>query len=217
LQLYIELEVNGLQIVEQSSDGSQDQASLLKKIRQYRDAWLDLDLGPPVNQYCGEEAMHLWELRDGMFAKAYSFNDFDLEANAMGLFPLGIDGSHPRVDFRVTFHEFTLDPSQDLVALAAVNPQKQSHVWVRLCSATTGQVHLQAKHPLLAVELGFGVMVSLPFSITLEIKNELIVVKFASVRNRVYEILTWNWRTGGLPNRISCDNGISNFVFLDKD
>ncbi|KAG9095050.1 hypothetical protein FRC06_010173 [Ceratobasidium sp. 370] len=217
LQLYIELEVNGLQIAERSSDGSQDQASLLKKIRQYRDAWLDLDLGPPVDQYCGEEMMSLWELRDGVFANAYSSNHADLEANGMEIFPLGIDGGHTRTDFRVAFNEFTLDLGQDLVALAGVDPQEHSHAWVRLCSATTGQVHPQAKHPLLSVELGFNVLIGIAFSLTLEIKNELIVVKFASTEGRVYEIVIWNWKTGRLLNRIGCDNGIGNFLFLDKN
>jgi hypothetical protein len=43
------------------------------------------------------------------------------------------------------------------------------------------------------------------------------VVKFAAAAERLYEILIWNWKTGVLLNRIACDNGICDFVFLDND
>ncbi|KAG8730873.1 hypothetical protein FRC10_002297, partial [Ceratobasidium sp. 414] len=95
----------------------------------------------------------------------------------------------------------------------------RDHGWVRLRSAVTGQAHSQAKHPLLSVKLGF----SIPFvsrllpNVAVKTKNDLIAAKFTPGARHVYEILIWDWKTGRLLNRTSCDRGTGDFVFLDKD
>ncbi|KAG9124138.1 putative ATP-dependent RNA helicase DHR1, partial [Ceratobasidium sp. 392] len=217
LQLHIELEANGLQIAALSPDNTKDHPSLLEQLRQYRDTWLDLSLGPSREFDCGEEEMLLWELRDGVFAKSFSASSSNMGPDSMCFIPLGADGDLTRVEFGVVFSEFTMDLSQDLVVLAGIGSQEWSCGWVRLCSSATGRAHPQAKHSMLALELGFSVSNLMSFDITLEVKDELLVVKFASAEKRLYEILVFNWKTGRLLNRISCDNGIGNFVFLDND
>ncbi|KAG8777525.1 hypothetical protein FRC12_000328 [Ceratobasidium sp. 428] len=218
LQLHIELEANGLQVIGGSPNDTNDHSRLLQKLKQYRDAWLDLSFMPPINRECGEETMLCWEFRDGVFAQAFSASGLEIESDSMLIIPLDTDGNISPISFGVAFNEFTLDPSQGLVVLAGVHSQAKSRGWIRICSSVTGQAHSQAKHPLLNLELGFSASTFIrAFDITLEIKGELLAVKFASAEKFIYEILIWNWKTGKLLNRIRCDRGICNFAFLDSD
>ncbi|KAG8771490.1 hypothetical protein FRC12_003583 [Ceratobasidium sp. 428] len=218
LQLHIELEANGLQVIGGSPNDTSDHSRLLQKLKQYRDAWLDLSFMPPINRECGEETMLCWEFRDGVFAQAFSASGLEIESDSMLIIPLDTDGNISSISFGVAFNEFTLDPSQGLVVLAGVHSQAKSRGWIRICSSVTGQAHSRAKHPLLNLELGFSASTFIrAFDITLEIKGELLAVKFASAEKFIYEILIWNWKTGRLLNRISCDHGICNFAFLDND
>ncbi|KAG8709193.1 hypothetical protein FRC09_000799 [Ceratobasidium sp. 395] len=215
LELHIELEANGLQTTERSLEHtSGDHVSLLKKLQRHHDAWLDLNIRSSTNHDCNLEDMTFWELRDGVFAKAF------IRHTGLGsvlLLPLDSGECRTQVDFDTTFNVLTMDLGQDLITLAGVEPDQWNHGWLRLCSSTTGQAHPQAKKPLLELELGFDVLVDLPFSLTLEIKHDLVAAKFACTSEFVYEILIWNWKTGRLMHRISCDNGVCSFVFMDRN
>ncbi|KAG8713132.1 hypothetical protein FRC08_013650 [Ceratobasidium sp. 394] len=220
LQLHIELEVNGLRIARDVPGDVRDHVSLLRKLRRYRDAWLDLDLGHPMRQHCGNRTMNLWELQDGVFAKGIVTFDaessFHLKTNSLLLFPLGAV-NNTRVEFGREFDEFTLDPSQDLVVLVGIDHEVNTRGWVCFHSSITGRAHPQAAHPALTIELGFVVSLSSMFDLVLDIKGDLVAVKYASCTNRLYEIVIWNWKTGALLNRIGCCDSICSFVFLDDD
>ncbi|KAG8709175.1 hypothetical protein FRC09_000821 [Ceratobasidium sp. 395] len=218
IQLHIELEANGLQTTERSLEYTKDHTSLLKKLRRHRDAWLDLNIRSSTNYDCNLEEGTLWELRDGVFAKALRHN----QPESIFLLPFDFDGTRTQVNFGTAFDEFTMDLSQDLIVLAGVEADQLSHGWLRLCSSTTGQAHPQARKPLLELDLGFEVRVGqvragLPPSLTLEIKNDLVAAKFECTIELVYEILIWNWKTGRLMHRINSDNGLCSFGFLDSD
>ncbi|KAG8767010.1 hypothetical protein FRC12_006507 [Ceratobasidium sp. 428] len=156
--------------------------------------------------------MDLWELRDGVFARAFSQS----ELKHILLLPLNSDGNRTQVNFDTTFDGFTMDLSQDLIVLAGIDRNQQDHGWLRLYSSTTGQAHPQAQKPLLLLKLGFDMEVLTPLSLPLEIKNNLVVSEFASPLECVYEILIWDWVTGRLMHRIGSDNGICSVVFLDS-
>ncbi|KAG8734847.1 hypothetical protein FRC12_018329, partial [Ceratobasidium sp. 428] len=205
LQLHIELEANGLQTTERSLKYTEDHTSLLKKLRRHRDAWLDLNIRSSTNYDRNLEEGTLWELRDGVFAKALRYN----QPESIFLLAFDSDGTRTQINFGTAFDEFTMDLSQDLIVLAGVEADQLSHGWLRLCSSTTGQAHPQAQKPLLELELGFEVRVDqvragLPPSLTLEIKNDLVAAKFECAIELVYEILIWNWKAGS-------------FGFLDSD
>ncbi|KAG8733886.1 hypothetical protein FRC10_012100 [Ceratobasidium sp. 414] len=106
LQLHIELEVNGLQIARDLAAGDVDHLTLLRRLRRYRDSWLDLDFKSPVQQHYGDEDMPLWELRGGVFVKAFSNSatrpHFG-KPNSLRLFPLDVPDSSTQVDFDTTF------------------------------------------------------------------------------------------------------------------
>ncbi|KAG9114911.1 hypothetical protein FRC07_007589 [Ceratobasidium sp. 392] len=105
--------------------GAWDHRSLLQKLRQYRDAWLDVELGHSIQQNYGDEDMPLWELRDGIFVKAFSNSNIPQTTNSLCLFPLGDTNTSTQVDFGIDFAEFNIDPSQDLVVLVGTNPGEQ--------------------------------------------------------------------------------------------
>ncbi|KAG8709176.1 hypothetical protein FRC09_000822 [Ceratobasidium sp. 395] len=65
--------------------------------------------------------MTLWELRDGVFAKAF------IRHSGLGsvlLLPLDSGESRTQVDFDTTFNALTMDLGQDLIALAGVEPDQ---------------------------------------------------------------------------------------------
>ncbi|KAG8759392.1 hypothetical protein FRC12_009766 [Ceratobasidium sp. 428] len=195
-----------------------DHASLLRRLQQYRDAWLDLKIQPPIDHHCGDEWVDSWELRDGVFAKAFGTQGTRVGSpHSVLILPLDVDGARTRINFGMTFNEFTMDLGQGLVVLAGLYPDQPSRSWLGLRSSITGKVHPQAKHPLLAIELPFNLSTDAAPSLTLEIKHDLVAAKFAASYQRKYEILIWNWKTGRLLHRISCDNGICNFMFLDSN
>ncbi|KAG9089543.1 hypothetical protein FRC06_001491 [Ceratobasidium sp. 370] len=223
LQLHIELEINGLRIARDLTDSHRDHRTLLRKLRRYRDSWLDLDFKPAIHQHYGDEDMPLWELRGGVFVKAFTSGTQPLSGkpNSLRLFPLSAPDRSIQVDFDTTFNEFSLDPSQDLIVLTGIDIGEVGCIgWLRLCSSTTGQAHPLATHPVLTAELGLHVSGTGDYDHAVEIKHDLVAVQFAysiTADERSYEVLIWNWKRGVLLNRIDCDNGICSFVFLDRD
>ncbi|KAG8725136.1 hypothetical protein FRC12_024222, partial [Ceratobasidium sp. 428] len=122
LELHIELEANGLQTTERSLEHtSGDHVSLLKKLQRHRDAWLDLNIRSSTNHDCNLEDMTFWELRDGVFAKAF------IRHTGLGsvlLLPLDSGECRTQVDFDTTFNVLTMDLGQDLITLAGVEPDQ---------------------------------------------------------------------------------------------
>lgn len=50
----------------------------------------------------------------------------------------------------------------------------------------------------------------------LDIMENILSVKFSNNTSQTYEVLTWDWTSGVLLGRISSDNGICDFTFLDR-
>ncbi|KAG8714275.1 hypothetical protein FRC08_012142 [Ceratobasidium sp. 394] len=224
LQLHIELEANGLQIARDLADEDKNHQTLLSKLQRYRDAWLDLDLEPPVQQHYGDEDMPLWELRGGVFVKAFNHPGtrltFTGKPNSLRLFRLDVPDRSTQVDFSTTFSEFSLDTSQELVVLVGMGAGAvECNGWIRFRSSVTGQAHPLATHPVQTVELGFDISDTSTYDLAVEIKHDLVAVLFACSTSgeRSYEVLIWNWKRGVLLNRINCDHGICRFVFLDDN
>ncbi|KAG8698517.1 hypothetical protein FRC09_007193, partial [Ceratobasidium sp. 395] len=220
--LHIELEANGLQITQDLPSSAWDHLSLMNKLQRYRDAWLDVELKLPVQLAYGGENMPLWELRDGIFAKAYANRDtqpLTPGPNSLRLFSLDHIDTGTRVDLGVPFHEFNIDPSQDLVVLVGANFSNREPLgWIQFRASTTGQRHPQAAHAVITIKLDLEAE-NATIHNQVELKQDLVAVLFACISPpaRPYEVLIWNWKRGILLNRIGSENGICSFVFLDAN
>lgn len=68
--------------------------------------------------------MLLWELREGGYFKAFSSSD-SMHPDSLQSISLGSHDLLPSsVNFHLDYHEFTLDPNQELAALVRVDPQR---------------------------------------------------------------------------------------------
>ncbi|CAE6430315.1 unnamed protein product [Rhizoctonia solani] len=218
LQLHIELEVNGLEII----NGSRKSAAyslLLDELLHYRDAWLNLQLGEPTVKISHREMM-LWELREGNYAIAFSsVPGASLAPDSLQMSHIDFPGASNPISFRSDFHEFTFDSGQELVALLRTDPTDNTRFEIKLCSVITGLAHPLAQNPTFIVQLDFSVpsLDQEPQAFTLEIMDNILVARVSNVMDPKYEVLAWDWKSGKLLNRIASSSGITDFTFLDKD
>lgn len=70
---------------------------------------------------------------------------------------------------------------------------------------------------MITVKLDFAIPWGRPFSIVLEIVDSVLVVKFADVFSRVYDILIWDWTSAILLHKIGSRSGICDFSLLSRD
>ncbi|CAE6402114.1 unnamed protein product [Rhizoctonia solani] len=214
LQLQIELEVAGLEIVESASDATTP--CLLQDLKRYRHAWVDMKFGPAIEVPMPKDRILLWELREGSFISAYSTIHGRKLADAIQVIPLGSQELPKPIKIDFTFHEFTIDLSQKLVVLAVIDSSPQDHVRILFRSSETGLSHPLAQQPLILALLGFPILHKDTSSITLEIMDDILVAKFADIKSLSYEILIWNWKTTTLLNRISSRTGVCDLGLLDR-
>ncbi|CAE6437538.1 unnamed protein product [Rhizoctonia solani] len=215
LQLHLELEANGLELLKGSFQRDATYSVILKDLRRFRDAWLDLDFSNPVERLVGESDMLLWELREGFYIRAFS--------QAGGRFPdsiqfIPLDSGilvHPPLIFDFTFNEFTADPEQKLLAILSRGPHRDNRVYVHLCSSITGLAHPLARHPRLVAEFDFDPPYFWP-GFSIEIMEHVVLAKVSHPHTHKYELLIWDWRSGAFLNRISSRGGICDFTFLDQ-
>ncbi|CAE6447894.1 unnamed protein product [Rhizoctonia solani] len=215
LQLHIELEVQGLEIVNQTCQRGTSYAVLLNDLRRFRDGWLDLEFAAPVDRLVGDSGMLLWELREGFYIRAFSRFE-ERFSDALQLIPL--DSTIPvplPLTFEFTFNEFTADPRQELLAMLSRDTKRDAHVHIYLCSSTTGLAHPSARHPRLTAEFDFETPYFWP-GFSIEIMGRLVVAKVLHPQAHIYELLIWDWRAGILLDRISSQRGICDFTFLDQ-
>ncbi|CAE6433937.1 unnamed protein product [Rhizoctonia solani] len=214
LQLQVELEVAGLEIIGPASEAPTP--CLLQDLRRYREAWANMKLGPATDLPMPKDRILLWELRDGSFISAYSTIRNRKLADAIQVVPLDGQELPKPVKFELEFHEFTIDLSQKLVVLATVDLPLQGHVRLSFCSSETSLFHPLAQRPTIMTLVGFPIRHSEASSITMEIMGDVLVTKFADIKSLSYEILVWNWKTVILLNRISSRAGICDLGFLDR-
>ncbi|CAE6445307.1 unnamed protein product [Rhizoctonia solani] len=228
LQLHIELEANGLELVKDSFKRHATYSVILEDLRRFRDGWLDLDIERPIARSLGSSEMLLWELREGFYIAAFSQSEGHL-ADALRFTPLDSETSDPPLLlFNFTFNEFTVDPGQELVAILSMDPallvflfpsnyrahglDRSTTCHVHICSMATGLAHPLAQCPRLTVEFDFQ-----PQSgFAVEIMGHTVLAKVSDLQANVYEILIWDWRSGILLHRISSHQGFCDFSFLDQ-
>ncbi|KAG8689055.1 hypothetical protein FRC11_004225 [Ceratobasidium sp. 423] len=155
LQLHIELEINGLEIADGSSKGNPNYSSILKELKDYQDAWLNLRLSPMVKQpIMGSDAdVPNWELRSGTYYGDFRVSepehDEDFLVDRTQVAILGSPNIPPPIDFERTFAQSTMDPNQDLVILGEDEVEGSEFARYHLRSVATGQPHPLAEHPII--------------------------------------------------------------------
>ncbi|CAE6533644.1 unnamed protein product [Rhizoctonia solani] len=218
LQLHIELEANGLEIVKGSFKGEATYSIILEDLRRFRDAWLNLDVSEPITRSLGESETLLWELREGFYIKAFSRSRHYARADAIQFIPLDSESPDPPpLMFDFKFNEFTVDPEQGLIAMIcrADDFDLGNTCDIHLCSSATGLAHPLAQYPKLTVAFDYPLP---PFSsqFALEIMGHRLLTKAAHSGANNYELLIWDWRHGALLHRISSREGMCDFTFLDQ-
>ncbi|CAE6538356.1 unnamed protein product [Rhizoctonia solani] len=218
LQLHIELGVNGLEIIQESRNTTH--LVLLSELVRYRDAWLNLKLERPTEQTSMEQIrIALWERREGSYATAFSSTSSFLSApDSLQMLIIGHLDTPNLVTFPIEFEEFTFHLKQDLAALVKPDLNNGSCLEVRLCSATTGLDHPLAQSPAFIVQVGFSItdLVLDREIFSLEIMENILVVRVIDLVNWKYEILALDWKAGTLLSRIQSNSGIADFSFIDR-
>ncbi|CAE6457359.1 unnamed protein product [Rhizoctonia solani] len=215
LQLHLELEANGLEILNGSFEREASYAVVLRDLRRFRDAWLDLDFSRPVEKMIGNSEMLLWELREGFYIRAFSQNTRRF-SDTIQFIPLdpGIPERSPLL-FDFEFNEFTADPDQGLLAILSRAPHMDPRIYVHLRSSDTGLAHPLASHPRLTAEFDFEPPYFWP-GYSIEVMGHIVLVKVMNIHDYRYGLLIWDWSSGALLNRISSQGAICDFAFLDE-
>ncbi|KAG8718674.1 hypothetical protein FRC11_003514 [Ceratobasidium sp. 423] len=125
VQLHIELEVNGLEIVEQSPKVGTSYASILQELKDYRDAWLNFRLSLAYLQRIADPATGIICPEWGLHNEAYFGGFRRPEEDDPEAYPLdSIQVAHfysptipPPLYFKKKTDESTVDPKQDLIVL----------------------------------------------------------------------------------------------------
>ncbi|KAH7345503.1 hypothetical protein B0J17DRAFT_702886 [Rhizoctonia solani] len=215
LQLHVELEANGLELVKGSFKEDATYSVILEDLKRFRDAWLSLDFREPIVRSVMKPEMLLWELREGFYIVAFSQSGGG-DPDALQFVPLDAETADPPpLLFDFTFSEFTADPGQGLVATISGDSDWTHRCHVDLRSTRTGIAHPLAEYPRLTVEVDFELP---PFSsgYSVELMGHMVLAKVSHPRARICELLIWNWRSGTLIQRISSRNGMCDFAFLDQ-
>ncbi|CAE6416013.1 unnamed protein product, partial [Rhizoctonia solani] len=155
LQLHLELESHGLELVKGSFKRDTPFSLILEDLKRFHQGWLDLDMEEHIVRPAGKARGLRWELREGFYIHAFSQSD-SRHADALQLVPL--DSSTPDPPpllFESTFEEFTIDPGQGLVALVSRNLGLFTTILVDLCAMETGLAHPLAQFPRLTAEFDF--------------------------------------------------------------
>ncbi|CAE6437216.1 unnamed protein product [Rhizoctonia solani] len=215
LKLHIELEVNGLELVKGSFQRNATYSVILEDLKRFRKAWLDLDLTEPIIRPAGKYKTLLWELREGFYIQAFSQSGVRY-ADALQFVPLDSETPNPPpLLFDFPFDTFTVDPGQELIAIASKNLGLFTTIFIDLCSMATGCAHSLAQYPRLTAKFDFERPFFLP-AIALEIMGNVLLTNVSHLRLHTYELLIWDWRSGNVLSRISSRQGICDFSFLDQ-
>ncbi|KAH7345502.1 hypothetical protein B0J17DRAFT_42074 [Rhizoctonia solani] len=212
LQLHIELEANGMEIVKGSFKEDATYSAILKDLKQFRDAWLNLDFGEPIVRTVWKSGVLLWQLREGFYIVAFAQSGRG-DADTIQYFPLDPEAPDPPpLLFDFTFSDFTADPGQGLVAIIS---RDSDQVHVDLCSSTTGLACPLAECPRLTARFGRDFPLS-SSQYAIESMGHIMLAKIYYTEGNIYEFLIWDWRSGTFLQRICSQEGICAFTFLDQ-
>ncbi|KAF8748997.1 arabinogalactan [Rhizoctonia solani] len=218
LQLQIELELNNLEVVTGSGTFGSNYALILEELRRYRNAWLDLDIGGPLQKSMNGQ-MVKWKLSEGYYVAVSLGRADDFGPHSLQSIPLSDSVPRDPLSFKRPFHEFYVDYAQDLVVLANVKMQNKQYGQIELLSAETGLFHPLARCPLLILRVDFKINFTRYETFFLSVMHNLLAIQIDDDRTPSYELLIFDWKLGTLINRIRPNSGcgMSDFAFLDKD
>ncbi|CAE6521876.1 unnamed protein product [Rhizoctonia solani] len=206
LQLHIELEANGLELVKVLKQDT-TYSMILEDIKKFRDPWYNLDFREPVKRPLRETRGILWRLRQGFYIKAFSQSRGQY-SDALQFIPLDPQAlDPPPLMFEFTFWAFAADPGQGLAAMISRDTDRCNTCHVHLRSSITGLAHPLAKYPRLSAEFDFEVVFQSGYTMDIEIMERMVFAKVSNQRPSVYELLIWDWRLGTLLHRISFERG----------
>ncbi|CAE6538361.1 unnamed protein product [Rhizoctonia solani] len=216
LKLHIELEANGLDIVNGSQKLNGSYSRSLDELVRYRDAWLNLDFEEP-DERNSNQVMSLWELREGNYVVAFSSMSSALWGpDSIQITPVDPLEPPQPITFPSIFSELTLDFEQGLAALVTTDTENSTHLEVRLCSTTTGMPHPLARNPIFTVQVDFQIPGPGHQTFTLEVVEDILVIRIADIMRDIYEIIAWDWKSSALLCRIGSSSGIADFAILDN-
>ncbi|KAJ6614284.1 hypothetical protein B0H10DRAFT_2045515 [Mycena sp. CBHHK59/15] len=203
LQYKVQLEFAGLNDGQPSGSGSSGRFEML---RTYQAAWANFDSTRSTTTPVPLQG-NLWELVGnvvGTYAPQSGFS-FTRIPSVIRLV------SHKEwtiTDVPFSVHDFSMDLSQDLLLVVAVN---DSSVTIRLLSLQTGRLHPRARNPSLSRKLENQ---DSDRSFEIRIFAEYIGVMVDSDRED-NELFVWEWKTGEIKKHIRRDD-ITSFAFLNN-
>ncbi|CUA78517.1 similar to Ubiquitin associated and SH3 domain-containing protein B (Suppressor of T-cell receptor signaling 1) (STS-1) (Cbl-interacting protein p70) [Rhizoctonia solani] len=230
LQLCVELDVNGLEIVKQSLKAGVTHAVILEELKGYRDAWLRFRFGPPLQRpatnpimpprpgQCHGEAYFEPFCAPGVGEdtnKRCQFNRIQVTSFRPPT------NSNPPLDFKRTFKTFSVDPKQDLIVLIEYEDASFTRVDIHLNHLSTTKPHSLAQYHTLTVRFeeldeGQGFYYGGTW-----IMGHILLARFtpASQKNRSNcdNIAIWNWQSGLFLGRILSGTNNTIPTFFDKN
>ncbi|CAE7141544.1 unnamed protein product [Rhizoctonia solani] len=222
LQLQIELEANGLEIAGLVSKNASYQ-QILEELIRYRNAWLDLDILPPVSRPMKEDNMKCWQSYEGHWLLGFSDSDTEDNSKPDSLQTINLDSSTlpPAVNFQTEYDQFTVDPSQQLAVLLSENQEELRILHIHLRSSVTGQPHPLARRPTLTATLPEGFEAHLSRGLKRlrfgpQIVGSTLVVNVGSPQEWTFCVLVWDWMAGVLLGHIPCRDAFCDIGFLDN-
>ncbi|KAG8704860.1 hypothetical protein FRC11_009509 [Ceratobasidium sp. 423] len=215
LQLHLELEANGLEILPGSQKANASHSVLLDELRRYQDAWLDLNIGEPVEKPTGTKIME-WKLNQGTFMAC--FCPSTLHPNSVESVSLSDLTRSNSFTMEPAIMEFEVDVEQGLVASVGRQLQNTRGVQVDLRSTVDRMPHPLAQNPTLLFSVDFDIP-SGGEPLILKIMGHILAVQIRNLENLRYELLLFDWKTGVLFHRVGSGSGggVCGFVFIDKD
>ncbi|CAE6411538.1 unnamed protein product [Rhizoctonia solani] len=220
LQLHIELDVSGMEVLGEALSSNKGYSTMLNDIRMYRESWQNLDLETDFQQVQHDisDAMS-WVVYNGILVKEVS-SDITGGQDSLVIAPLD-SASHPNQlcsRSRVNLDAVAVDLSQELLVLVGSDPNNPagSYGHVDLVSSVTGHSHPAAGLSTFNVILGETAShISLQV-VSIAIVGERIFISFGDVRIGRYKIFTWNWRTGSLHHIIWGTGILFGFSLIDQ-
>ncbi|CAE6535985.1 unnamed protein product [Rhizoctonia solani] len=232
LQLCIELDVNGLEIVKQSLKPGVTYAVILEELKDYRDAWLSFSFGPRLSLQQPATNSVLSHRSGQCHGEAY-FKPFrvpEVGEDTNQRYPFNrirlTDFRSPTnsdlpLDFKRSFRNFIADAKQDLIVLIDHEDVSFTQVDIHLNHISTAEAHSLARSPTLTVrfeeldeepDFHYG---------GAWIMGHILVVRFtpASRKNRRIcdNIAIWDWQSGLFLGRIISETNSIKPTFIDKN
>ncbi|CEL62729.1 hypothetical protein RSOLAG1IB_05086 [Rhizoctonia solani AG-1 IB] len=224
LRLQIEIGANGLKWPRRWLAAGGQSQELLEKLVQCRDDWLDLRLtaGECLPRTTSGQRFTLWELRRGVFVSAFSIGEHrHLEADALKMIALDSPVTEWTLKFNTTFHELTIDPSQDLLVLAVTQTISldSHHLDISLRSLGTGLAHPSARLGVIPFQAPFSLSPHHIYStISLSVTNEILLVSLIANTTELYSnVLVIDWKAGVLLLQTSWRPGLCSAILLHND